>query len=505
MEHILSPRRFFHSHKRVPSSNLVPTFDREEIYFSSNTDSTTHQPVALSPRKQNPGSTLFFSECFPYCSSPRGITRETYDIPGHLPEADVLENILCSADIPAVEREREREKAAALEIFSDVPQWSLPYPVDNERVPNFERNFLDAAVEENNAKDMQYIWRENDDPRRHRANNGIVEHFTCMEAGETLQNERFMMLENVEKEISVIPPTKRSEHSFSLPLDDFLPLRVDGASPALYASPFLNDKEVMSSVHNKMNGGSVCLPPHDAFFPTSKEKTTLSSVAPSSLTSDTVHPVCRVSAERNSDASNSCRKGSPGTSSSFASFRKNEKPKLPHSTHLLSVITQEHFPSFSVPKTDNSDKTYKSEYPRERSVSRKQKKAQKYERKEDLSRAPFSSSTWTSTRTFTASLNEGELRPMCRDTTIVEELTGAETLAVLRMRHVLLSFGDTEEYKLPPFRCHRMFLTKDEARQIYLLRKKQQEQEQQQLAKRCMNHTSSCAKTARIAVSLKRF
>lgn len=62
------------------------------------------------------------------------------------------------------------------------------------------------------------------------------------------------------------------------------------------------------------------------------------------------------------------------------------------------------------------------------------------------------------------------LTPMNRDTIYEENVTGAELLAVLRMRHVIASFGDTEEYKLPSTRCHRILLTQDEKDQLFLLR-----------------------------------
>lgn len=63
-----------------------------------------------------------------------------------------------------------------------------------------------------------------------------------------------------------------------------------------------------------------------------------------------------------------------------------------------------------------------------------------------------------------------ELRPMNKRTVYAEDLTGAELLAILRMRHIIQSLGETEEYKLPATRCHRMLLTEEERRQVYLLR-----------------------------------
>eukprot|EP00796_Vickermania_ingenoplastis_P013273 gene13273-9115_t len=63
------------------------------------------------------------------------------------------------------------------------------------------------------------------------------------------------------------------------------------------------------------------------------------------------------------------------------------------------------------------------------------------------------------------SCEDYELKPMNRSTKYIEELTGAELLAVLRMRHVIQSFGHTEEYKLPPTQCHRMLLTEEEQQQ----------------------------------------
>lgn len=76
-----------------------------------------------------------------------------------------------------------------------------------------------------------------------------------------------------------------------------------------------------------------------------------------------------------------------------------------------------------------------------------------------------------------------KLIPMGPATVCEVALTGAELFAVLRMRRLVDSTGDTEEYKLPSKRCHRMLLTAEEKHQVQLLR--------QQLSERCANRTES--------------
>lgn len=56
------------------------------------------------------------------------------------------------------------------------------------------------------------------------------------------------------------------------------------------------------------------------------------------------------------------------------------------------------------------------------------------------------------------------------EATILCAVTGAELLALLRMRGLIESEGDTEEYRLPPVRCHRLYVTAEEHRQLQLLR-----------------------------------
>lgn len=109
----------------------------------------------------------------------------------------------------------------------------------------------------------------------------------------------------------------------------------------------------------------------------------------------------------------------------------------------------------------------------------------------------FSSFSWTSAMETSDQLSSGLLRPMCRQTVRAEDLTRAEVLAILRMRRVLQSFGDTSEYNLLRSKCHRMLLTEEELYQIYFVRKIQQEQEQLQLARRGVGCVSPGAKIAR--------
>ncbi|CBZ29550.1 conserved hypothetical protein [Leishmania mexicana MHOM/GT/2001/U1103] len=56
------------------------------------------------------------------------------------------------------------------------------------------------------------------------------------------------------------------------------------------------------------------------------------------------------------------------------------------------------------------------------------------------------------------------------EATILCPVTGAELFALLRMRGLIDSEGDTEEYRLPPVRCHRLYVTAEEHRQLKLLR-----------------------------------
>lgn len=61
-------------------------------------------------------------------------------------------------------------------------------------------------------------------------------------------------------------------------------------------------------------------------------------------------------------------------------------------------------------------------------------------------------------------------KPMWVDATVLEHLTGAELFAVLRMRGLVTSCGDTQEYRLPPTQCHRLYLTPYESEQLADLR-----------------------------------
>ncbi|CAG9580253.1 conserved hypothetical protein [Leishmania major strain Friedlin] len=56
------------------------------------------------------------------------------------------------------------------------------------------------------------------------------------------------------------------------------------------------------------------------------------------------------------------------------------------------------------------------------------------------------------------------------EATILCPVTGAELFALLRMRGLIDSEGDTAEYRLPPVRCHRLYVTAEEHRQLKLLR-----------------------------------
>ncbi|GET91498.1 hypothetical protein, conserved [Leishmania tarentolae] len=99
-------------------------------------------------------------------------------------------------------------------------------------------------------------------------------------------------------------------------------------------------------------------------------------------------------------------------------------------------------------------------------------------------RAPSSASAprWSGTREGSASTAAGSHKSAVRTTTrrkpislnveatILCPVTGAELFALLRMRGLIDSEGDTEEYRLPPVRCHRLYVTAEEHRQLKLLR-----------------------------------
>ncbi|XQJ29693.1 hypothetical protein NXY56_005752 [Leishmania guyanensis] len=75
---------------------------------------------------------------------------------------------------------------------------------------------------------------------------------------------------------------------------------------------------------------------------------------------------------------------------------------------------------------------------------------------------PYRSSSKAAVRQKPISLNV-EANILCA-------VTGAELFALLRMRGLIESEGDTEEYRLPPARCHRLYVTTEEHRQLKLLR-----------------------------------
>ncbi|SCU67787.1 uncharacterized protein TEOVI_000858700 [Trypanosoma equiperdum] len=56
--------------------------------------------------------------------------------------------------------------------------------------------------------------------------------------------------------------------------------------------------------------------------------------------------------------------------------------------------------------------------------------------------------------------------------TVLDILTGAELFALLRLRGVIVSRGDTGEYLLPEARCHSVYLSPEEHRQLLDLRTK---------------------------------
>lgn len=61
-------------------------------------------------------------------------------------------------------------------------------------------------------------------------------------------------------------------------------------------------------------------------------------------------------------------------------------------------------------------------------------------------------------------------RPLWEEATVLEAVTGAELLAIMRMRGLITSVGDTGEDRLPSARCHAVFLTPREREQLTTLR-----------------------------------
>ncbi|KAG5494706.1 hypothetical protein JIQ42_02321 [Leishmania sp. Namibia] len=84
------------------------------------------------------------------------------------------------------------------------------------------------------------------------------------------------------------------------------------------------------------------------------------------------------------------------------------------------------------------------------------------ERSRSAARASYRSVPQTAARSKPISLNV--------EATILCAVTGAELFALLRMRGLITSEGNTEEYRLPPARCHRLYVTPEEHRQLKLLR-----------------------------------
>ncbi|KPI90801.1 hypothetical protein ABL78_0034 [Leptomonas seymouri] len=66
------------------------------------------------------------------------------------------------------------------------------------------------------------------------------------------------------------------------------------------------------------------------------------------------------------------------------------------------------------------------------------------------------------------------------EATILASVTGAELFALLRLRGLIESEGDAGEYRLPPTRCHRLYVTADEHRQLHLLRQSIHAMEEEQ-------------------------
>lgn len=57
-----------------------------------------------------------------------------------------------------------------------------------------------------------------------------------------------------------------------------------------------------------------------------------------------------------------------------------------------------------------------------------------------------------------------------RKRSVKAALSGAEVFALLRLRGVIMSSGDTGERLLPPTRSHSMMLSEDEFQQLKQLR-----------------------------------
>ncbi|ORC88319.1 uncharacterized protein TM35_000171910 [Trypanosoma theileri] len=110
-------------------------------------------------------------------------------------------------------------------------------------------------------------------------------------------------------------------------------------------------------------------------------------------------------------------------------------------------------------------------HPRSSSIQRKEKNintpSQQTER-QSTPRRPSSATSRRSSSSFRAQ------SPMPLKTapqrTVLDVLTGAEVFALLRFRGVLVSRGDTGECALPDTRCHSMYLSPEEHKQLVELR-----------------------------------
>lgn len=68
-------------------------------------------------------------------------------------------------------------------------------------------------------------------------------------------------------------------------------------------------------------------------------------------------------------------------------------------------------------------------------------------------------------------------KPLWAEATVLETVTGAELFAIFRMRGLVTSVGSTEEGRLPPTRCHAVYLTTKEHEQLTTLRELLQHRE----------------------------
>lgn len=513
---------------------LAETFseDEEELNFPNIVRPLARQSCEASPHKHNLAvSSRNGHGLLAFCSSPRSIEKRVDDERPFGQKANLPSERRYPAAIPPAHTPGEQalDEVAVVHGPLNIPL-SMYHQENRLELPAsyFKKDTAGSAVEMDKWENEMYSFREK--TQRNKGENVDFQwlHYpthrmrTMNEANEYKTVPQ--IIENMEREVSMIPREEWKEcldSSFSLPFQvgssaDAVDLPPTFHSPRLTKPRQDRKCPVASSVEWEIQCSPLCpqtktaitapayVSPSPYSGDTELHITGAVSISPKN---DTVQETYWPSSERNSRASDrSASKAVPGLTSSFSSIQKYTKIELPTSLNCSPEQSSEASPGFAaLSKMDASDKLgRRGGHHGEGPGMRLTKKKHRNLKCSDLFRSPMSSissTSWNSLAGGGSGSPSGALRPMCQDTVIIEELSGPEALAVFRMRNVLQSFGDTHESRLPSSRCHRMFLTKEEANQIHLLRKLKQDQQQQQLARRGISkggRPSSSAKTARV-------